>query len=231
VNKKVYNKAFGKIFRTLGFLLVLASSVFIASVLILENDTLPFIDKLIPLAQLADGNLANIPLIADYAGLGLVLGLILLLWTIRKGVILRVLLTVILVFGFIESSISGTSQLVPVTLASPSWLAGVLTLIEGLVDRITAMSPYVIPGVAIAAPFLLWVLFNNKKPGRFSLFMLKLASTILFVAVIMFVVANIAVTSLLTVSIYNTIEIMLYIVTYLFFVVGGVFGVLGFSRP
>ncbi len=231
MNKKVYNKAFGKIFRTLGFLLVLASSVFIASVLILENETLPFIDKLIPLAQLADGNLANIPLIADYVGLGLVLGLILLLWTIRKGVILRVLLTVILLFGFIESSISGTSQLVPVTLASPSWLAGVLTLIEGLVDQITALSPYVIPGVAIVAPFLLWVLFNNKKPGRFSLFMLKLASTILFVAVILYVVANVAVTSLLTVSIYNTIQIMLYIVTYLFFIVGGLFGVLGFSRP
>lgn len=231
MNKRVYNKTFGKIVRTLGFLLILASSIFIGTALVLENDTLPFIDNLTPFATIADGILANIPLIADYAGLLLVVGLILLLWAIRKGLILRVLLTVVLLFGFIESSISGTSQLVPVTLASPSWLAGVLGMIEPLVNQLTAMSPYVIPGVAVAAPFLLWMLFAYKKPGRFSLFMLRLGSIALFLAVLMLAVANLFVTSLLTVDIYNTIEIMLYIVTYLLFVIGGAFGVLGVTRP
>ncbi len=230
VNKRVYNKTFGKIVRTLGFLLILVSSIYIATVLILENDTLPFIDNLTPFAQIADGILANIPLIAEYAGLALVVGLILLLWAIRKGLILRILLTVVLLFGFIESSISGTSQLVPVTLASPSWLAGVLSMIEPMVVQITALSPYVIPGVAVAAPFLLWMLFAYKKPGRFSLFMLRLGTIALFLAVLMLAVANLFVTSLLTVDIYSTIEIMLYIITYLFFIVGGVFGTIGVTR-
>lgn len=230
VNKRVYNKTFGKIVRTLGFLLILVSSVFIGTVLVLENDTLPFIDNLTPFAQMADGILANIPLIADYAGLGLVVGLILLLWAIRKGFILRVLLTVVLLFGFIESSISGTSQLVPVTLASPSWLSGVLSMIEPFVEQITAMSPYVIPGVGVAVPFFLWILFAYKKPGRFSLFMLRLGSIALFLAVAMYAVANLFVASLLTVDIYSTIEIMLYIITYLLFVVGGAFGTVGVTR-
>jgi len=230
VNKRVYNKTFGKIVRTLGFLLILVSSIFIATVLILENETLPFIDNLTSFAQMADGILANIPLIADYAGLALVVGFIFLLWAIRKGLILRVLLTVVLLFGFIESSISGTSQLVPVVLASPSWLAGLLGAIEPFVDQITAMSPYVIPGVGVAAPFLLWMLFAYKKPGRFSLFMLRLGTIALFLAVLMYAVANLFVTSLLTVDIYSTIEIMLYIVTYLFFIVGSAFGTLGLAR-
>lgn len=230
MNKRVYNKTFGKIVRTLGFLLILASSVFLATKLILQNTTLPFIDKLEPFATIADGYATSFPMIAEYAGLALVFGLILILWAIRKGLILRILLTVVLLFGFIESSISGTSALVPITLASPSWLGGILDMIESLVDQITAMSPYVIPGVAVAAPFLLWILFAYKKPGRFSLMMLRLGSIALFLAILMLTVADLFVTSLQTVDIFNTIKIMLYIITYLLFTVGGLFGVIGAAR-
>jgi len=175
VNKRVYNKTFGKIVRTLGFLLVLASSIFLATKLVLQNTTLPFIDKLEPFATIADGYATSFPIIAEYAGLALVLGLILILWAIRKGLILRLVLTAVLLFGFIESSISGTSALVPIVLASPAWLDGVLSMVEGLVNQVTAMSPYVIPGVAVA-------------------------------------------------------KIMLYIVTYLLFIVGGLLGTLGAAR-
>jgi len=229
VNKRVYNKTLGKIVRTLGFLLILASSLFISVALILEFDTLPFIDNLTPYATQADGILANIPYIAEYAGLGLVAGLILLLWAIRKGLILRVVLTVVLVFGFVVSSIDGTSQLVPLVLAAPSWLAGVVDMISDYVNQVTAMSEYVVPGVAVAAPFLLWILFAYKKPGRFSLFLLRLGSITLFLAVLM-LVAESFVSSLSGIDIYGTIKIMLYIVSYLFFVVGSLFGTLGFAR-
>ncbi len=230
MNKRVYNKTFGKIVRTLGFLLILASSIFLATKLVLQNGTLPFIDNLTPFANTADGYATTFPFIAEYAGIALVIGLILVLWAIRKGLILRIVLTVILVFGFIESSISGTSALVPITLASPVWLAGVLDMIESLVDQITALSSYVIPGVAVAAPFLLWILFAYKKPGRFSLFMLRMGSIALFLAIVMLTVAELFATNLLTVDIYNTVEIMLYIITYLFFIVGGLFGTIGAAR-
>ncbi|MBN2300550.1 MAG: hypothetical protein JXC31_05120 [Acholeplasmataceae bacterium] len=230
MNKRVYNKTFGKIVRTLGFLLVLASSLYIATTLILENGSLPFISNLTPFAQTIDGYLSVIPLLAEYTGLGLVVGLILILWAIRKGLILRILLTLVLVFGFLESAMSGTSALVPVTLLSPSWLSGVVTLVGQFVDQLTALSPYVVPGVGVAAPFLLWILFAYKKPGRFSLLMLRLGSITLFLAILMLAVANLFVTSLQTVDIFSTINMMLYIITYLAFIIGGLFGTIGFTR-
>jgi len=230
MNKRVYNKAFGKIVRTLGFLLILASSGYLATNLILEYQTLPFIDNLLPFATIADGYLDSVPQVAEYAGLALVVGFILILWAIRKGIILRVLLTVVLLVGFIESSINGTSPLVPITLGAPSWLAGVLAMIEPYVDQLTALSPYVVPGIAVAAPFLLWVLFAYKKPGRFSLLLLRLGSIVLFLAVAMLAVQTLFVPSLADIEIYGTINTALYILTYASFLVGSVFGVLGFSR-
>jgi len=230
MNKRVYNKALGKIFRTLGFLLILAASGYFATNLILENLTLPFIDNLEPFATIADGYLDSVPQVAEYAGLALVVGFIFILWAIRRGIILRVLLTVVLLVGFIESSINGTSPLVPITLAAPTWLAGVLAAVEPYVNQLTAISPYIVPGIAVGAPFLLWVLFAYKKPGRFSLLLLRLGSITLFLAVAMLAVKTLFVTSLADVEIYGTINTALYILTYVSFLVGSVFGVLGFSR-
>jgi len=230
MNKRVYNKAFGKIFRTLGFLLILAASGYFATNLILENLTLPFINNLVSFATIADGYMDGVPMVAEYAGLALVVGFIFILWAIRRGLILRVLLTAVLVVGFIESSINGTSPLVPIALGAPSWLAGVLAVVEPYVDQLTAISPYIVPGIAVGAPFLLWVLFAYKKPGRFSLLLLRLGSITLFLAVAMLAVQTLFVTSLADVEIYGTINTALYILTYVSFLVGSVFGVLGFSR-
>jgi hypothetical protein len=230
VNKRVYNGTFGKIVRTLGFLLVLGSSVFLATALILENDSLPFIDNLTPFADMLNNMLAGMPFVSEYAGIALIAGLIMLLWAIRRGLILRIVLTAVLVFVFIESAISGTSPIVPIALPSPDWLTSVLSSVSGLVNQLTAISPYIVPGAGIAAPFLLWMLFATKKPGRLSIFMLRIGSTTLFLAALMAAIANVFVTSLLTVDIYSTITIAFYIVTYLFFILGGAFGVLGFTR-
>ncbi len=230
MNKRVYNKVFGKIVRTLGFFLVFASSLYIATTLVLENGTLPFISYLTPFAELADGYLSVIPLLAEYTGLALVVGLILILWAIRRGIILRVLLTVVLVFGFLESAMSGTSALVPVTLLSPGWLQGVVDLVGQFVDLLTGLSIYVVPGIGVAAPFLLWILFAYKKPGRFSLLMLRLGSITMFLAILMLAVAQLFVTSLQSVDIFSMINMLLYIVTYLAFIVGGLFGTIGMTR-
>jgi hypothetical protein len=230
MNKRVYNKAFGKIVRTLGFLLVLASSVFIAVNLILENDTLPFIGTLIPFAEMINDIIATLPFIAEFAGLALIVGLIFIVWAIRRGVVLRVVLTVLLLFVFIESTISGTTPFAPIVLASPAFLATVLPLVQGPIEMVSDISEYIVPGAAVAAPILLWAVFAYKKPGRLSIFMLRVGATLLFLAIAMFIVANLFVQSLLAVDIYQTIRVVLYIVTYLLFVLGGVFGVLGFAR-
>jgi hypothetical protein len=230
MNKRVYNKVFGKIVRTLGFLLILVSSVFLAVQLILTYQTLPFIDSLVPFADMVNDVVAPYAFLSEYAVLALIVGQIFILWAIRRGLILRVLLTVTLVFLFVENSFAGESVLVPIAVDSPSWLGNVLGFIEGPFDQLVALSEYIIPGVTVAVPFLLWVLYAYKKPGRFSLFMLRLGSITLFLAIAMLIVQELFVPSLGDVEIYGTINTVLYILTYLLNALGGVFGTLGFAR-
>jgi hypothetical protein len=230
MNKRVYNKAFGKIVRTLGFLLILVSSVFLTVQLILTYQTLPFIDSLVPFADMVNDVVAPYSFLSEYAVLALIVGQIFILWAIRRGLILRVLLTVTLVFLFVENSFAGESVLVPIAVDSPSWLGNVLGFIEGPFDQLVALSEYIIPGVTVAVPFLLWVLYAYKKPGRFSLFMLRLGSITLFLAIAMLIVQELFVPSLGDVEIYGTINTVLYILTYLLNALGGVFGTLGFAR-
>lgn len=230
MNKRVYNKAFGKIVRTLGFLLILVSSVFLAVQLILTYQTLPFIETLLPFADMVNDVVAPYAFLSEYAVLALIVGQIFILWAIRRGLILRVLLTVTLVFLFVENSFAGESVLVPIAVDSPAWLGNVLGFIEGPFDQLVALSEYIIPGVTVAVPFLLWVLYAYKKPGRFSLFMLRLGSITLFLAIAMLIVQELFVPSLGDVEIYGTINTVLYILTYLLNALGGVFGTLGFAR-
>ena len=230
MNKRVYNKAFGKIVRTLGFMLVLISSVFLAVELILTYQTLPFIETLLPYAQMVSDFTSQYAFISQYAVLALIVGQIFILWAIRKGLILRVLLTLTLVFLFVENSFSGQSVLVPIAVDSPAWLGNILGFIEGPFEQLVALSEYIIPAVTVAVPFLLWVLYAYKKPGRFSIFMLRLGSITLFLAIAMLIVKNLFVPSLADVEIYGTITTVLYILTYLLNAIGGLFGTLGFAR-
>lgn len=231
MNKRVYNGTFGKIVRTLGFLLVLVSSIYISTYLVIQNATVPFVDKILPFAEMSEDIIDKLPtFIADYIGLALVLGLILLTWAIRKGVVLRVLITVVLLFGYLESAINNSSSLAPITLANPSWMVTVLDLVESFYTQLIDLSEFIVPGIMVAAPMFLWALFANKKPGRFSVLMLRLGTIVLFLAVVMLVVGDLFFGALSVESWYQTVQTVLYMLTYLLFLVGSVFGVIGFTR-
>src|SRR5690554_4045265 len=107
MNKRVYNSTFGKIVRTLGFLLVLVSSLYIATFLVIQNSTLPLVGNILPFAEMIDDMIDSLPaFIGDYVGLLLIVGLLMITWAIRRGIILRVLITVLLLFGYFESAIN-----------------------------------------------------------------------------------------------------------------------------
>ena len=61
MNKRVYNSTFGKIVRTLGFLLVLVSSLYIATYLVLQNSTLPFVSNILPFADNINNFISSLP--------------------------------------------------------------------------------------------------------------------------------------------------------------------------
>jgi len=229
MNKRVYNKAFGKIVRTLGFLLILISSTFLSAKLVLGYQDLPLVEIVMPYANMVNNLVAPFPFIDDYAVLFLIAGLIMLVWVLRKGIVLRVVLTVVLVFVYIEGTISQTSPLVPIVVSSPDWIASILNIVSPVIDLVSNISPYIVPGGAVAVPILLWFLFSSKKPARLSILIFRLGSTIFFLAVATFA-AKQFVASLNDVAIFNTINVFLYLLTYLLFLIGSAFGVLGFAR-
>lgn len=231
MNKRVYNSTFGKIVRTLGFLLVLVSSLYIATFLVIQNSTLPLVGNILPFAEIVDDMIQTLPaFIGDFVGLLLIVGLLMITWAIRRGIVLRVLITVLLLFGYFESAINNSSSLAPINLAHPAFMVSILDLVEPFYNQIVNLSEYVVPGAMLAAPMFLWALFANKKPGRFSVLMLRLGSITLFLAILMLVVGDLFLTDLAAANWYLTVQTSLYMVTYLVFLVGGVFGVLGFSR-
>ncbi len=231
MNKRVYNSTVGKIFRTLGFLLVLVSSLYISTFLVIQNSTLPFVGSILPFAEIIDSIITALPaFIGDYVGLLLIVGLLCIIWAIRKGVVLRVLVTVLLVFGYFESAINNSSSLAPIELAHPSFIVSILDLVEPFYNQIISLSEYVVPGVMLATPIFLWAIFANKKPGRFSILMFRLGSTTLFLAILTLVVGDLFVQSLASQSWYLAVQTSLYMVTYLVLLVGSAFGVIGFSR-
>ena len=234
MKNQVYNGPFGKLLRTIGFLAVLVGSLYLATKMVLDpgNAELPLIGNLTEFANLVNDQLANVTFLNETAYVFLILsgGFILLTWVLRKGLILRVLLTVLLAVNFIFAAATGDTFLAQMAVISPDWLIELLQSIDSIYDEVVALSDYVIPGVALASAFFLWVLFAYKKPGRLSTFVLRMGTTSLFVAILMNFVANAFVTSLLDLEIFMTVMVALYLVTYLLFLLGSVLGVLGFTR-
>lgn len=230
MKKPVYNKVFGKIVRTLGFILILVSSLFFAVKLILTYQALPFIETLLPYATMIDDILTPYAFINEYAALAFIVGMLFLVWAIRRGIILRVLLTLTLIFLFVENSLSGVSVLVPIAVGAPDWLPNILSFVVDPFNQLVAFSEYIIPGVTVAVPFLLWVVFAYKRPGRISIFMLRVGSVTLFLAIAMLIVQTLFVTSLADVEIYGTINTVFYILTYLLNALGATLGTLGFFK-
>lgn len=231
MKNRVYNSTFGKIGRTLGFLLILFASVVISTSLILANSTYEGISALVPFAEQIDEILTSLPaFLVEYIGIMLFLGLIFLIWAIRKGIIIRVVLTVLLVFMLLYTMMNLSGPLTPVLILFPSFLTDILVQLEGLFNQLLDISEYILPGVSIAIPILLWYVFANKKPGRLSIFMLRIGSVFLFLAVAMLGVATEFVNSMLTNALYVQVMMSLYTLTYLLFVVGSVFGIIGFMK-
>lgn len=230
MNKRVYNKTFGKIFRTLGFLLILVSSIYFGARLVLEYNTLPLMNFLSPFADFID-SIIGIDFIQKYAFLMLLVGLTFVVWAIRRGIIFRVLLTFLLLVMSVYAMVADIVYMTWLPISVPIWWASILDFATPLIDQLFALHGAVEPAIVLLVPILLWIIFRNKKPGRLSIFMMRMGSVAMALAIIMVVVATDFFTDLQGLDIYVTIYLMAYIFTYLFYIVGSVFGIIGMTKP
>lgn len=231
MKNRVYNSTFGKIGRTLGFLFILFSSVVIVTKLIIMNQTYEGVSALLPIAEEIDSILATLPVVInEYISVMFFVGFIFLIWAIRKGIILRVLLTVLLLFILGSTLIGSSGLLTPVILTYPEWSQDILLKLLDVYLKIMDISEYIIGGAAAAIPLLIWYVCAKKKPGRISLFVIRVAATFLFLAVAMLIVAIEFATAMLTNELYMQITMSLYILAFLLLTVGSLLGVLGFFK-
>lgn len=226
----MYNKTFGKIVRTLGFLLVLVSSIYFGANLVIAYSDLPFMNFLLPFADFIDG-IIGFPFITEYAFLMLIVGLLFIIWAIRRGFILRILLTFVLLVMTVYAMSQPISYMTYLAIDMPAWWQTILGFANPLLDQFLGLHGAVGPAVVLLVPILLWITFRNKKPVRFSVFLMRLGSIAMLLGTLMVIVAEDFFTALQGVEIYETIYLMAYILTYLFYIAGSVFGVLGLTKP
>lgn len=234
MKNRVYNSTFGKIMRTLGFLLILFSSVVIAVEFILLYGGLLGVDvvsSLVPVATQVNDILVQLPAVLfEYITVMFFVGFIFLIWAIRKGIIIRVVLTVGLLFMMVYTMLNFSSGITPVLLDIPTWSVDLLLQVDPLVQQLLDISKYILFGAVVGVPLLLWYVFANKKPGRFSIFILRLGAIALFLAVLMISVATEFINDMLTNDLYVMIQSILYTAGFGLFAAGSIFGILGFAK-
>ena len=227
MKKRVYNKTFGKIVRTLGFLLILAVSA-IFTALLIDNSTASFLSSLQPIVteiiNLLPTELYN------YLGMGFLVGLLLLIWAIRRGFFLRILITIVLLGLFVIESYNAVSFLVGYWMYTPTWLADFINSQSSLMDQLLDISPWIAPGVALFAVMLLWGVFANARPKRFSLFLLRFSTITLFLGVVALALQFNLTATFTTADWYVVIMDVLYILSYALIALGALFGTIGFYR-
>ena len=231
MKNRVSNGVFGKIVRTLGFILVLISSVLILSEIVLANTSNSILAYAEPYAQLVQDAIAPIGFnFGEYALFAFVVGLLFLVWALRKGLILRLLITVLLVFVFVEAIANQNGLFTGIVLVAPSFVNSAVSLVETYLDQAVSASPYIIPGASLVLVLFLWTLFANKKPKRASVSVVRLASLFLLLAIIVAALPLVASASVFTQSWYVTVQLVLYVLSYALFILGSAFGILGFLR-
>lgn len=229
LNKKVYNKTFGKIVRTFGFLLILIASIYFGANLVIAYQDLPLMNFLLPFAEIIDG-IIGIPFIAEYAFFMLIIGLLMVIWAIRKGIIIRVLLTFVLLVMSVYAMVADIVYMTWLSVEMPAWWHTILDFAKPLLDQFLALHGAVEPALVLLVPILLWITFRNKKPFRLSVFLMRLGSIAMLLATLMVIVSEDFFTALQGVDLYQTIYLLMYIFTYLFFLAGSIFGLVGMTK-
>ena len=231
MKNRISNGVFGKIIRTLGYVLLLVSSVLILSELVLANTSYSLIAFLEPYANIVVNLVNQLGVsVVQYAFIGLVVGLLFLVWALRKGIILRLLISLLLIFVLAESVFHSNILFTGVLLTVPAFLDTAVTSVGSFIDQIISASSYVAPGAVLILVLFLWALFANKKPKRLSVNLVRTATVFLLFAVILAALPSIFTVSLFTASWYIIVTLVFYILTYALYILGGVFGVIGFGR-
>ncbi|MFA5481865.1 MAG: hypothetical protein WC278_00645 [Bacilli bacterium] len=225
----VKNGPVGKLFRTLGFILVLVPSVYFGSIMIeglsFVVTELGFLESIVkPIIEILDF------IEVGYYALAWAVGLILLVWTLRKGIIARVLTTVLLLVLVVVAIKSYFIHIVPLyIIASPPWLFDGLDIIFDLIKPILDISKYILMGIYVATFFMLWYVFAYKRPVKISVLFLRIGSLIFFIGLLVWFIGYEIDPQLISSQTFLTAVFGIFGFSHVLYAIGSAVGVIGFA--
>lgn len=216
--KKVQNGPLTRLIRTIGYLLILVSSLVI-SVTALNLLNVGFITtNILPVTNFIDNNLEKV---TTFKYLILTVGLIVLMWTQSKSLFFRIFNTILVtlsviviavldkeVFGFIINN-SGLQTMFTDLVTKFEWFKGAIFLIP---------------------LFFVYLLLAYKKPARISTQVITSGLMFLVIVLIGSNIQHFLNATWLSSNIYLTVLEWMKAIGFTLVTVGSAFGVLGFLR-
>ena len=243
----VENYALGKLFRTLGYLFILLSSLYMIyhSIFVSETNfilkgtlasalspvegllgTLLRYASLGPILELNQGQEAYLYLLMFWSGF------FLLVWTLGKNLFSKILYSFSMIVGLVFIVYTKTTAFFSVNFENPSFVETFLNLISDQLNVVTSLHTLVPLLIVFVFVINLWSLIEGKRPKRISNILLSVGMFILFCAHLL-TFAEAALVPSFTLVIDTIIEVgqtHAYIFFPYFLLLGSTFGVLGFFR-
>lgn len=213
-NKKA--GTFQKVLRTIGYVLVLLSSLFFITKIMATNTELTLLSPFLGITEPINEALK---FLNDYIAIVFAVGFLLIVFVIRSK--FTFILMLIVTIAIIIFPAAELRHLFGVELTN-------LSFIPNSLDDIIASNKFIGPIFLVLVAAFLNLALRNKKPKRFSLFWYGIGTTILIVTTILSAVKIEEVIG--DMGLGFPITGYLFIIIYALFSVGSVFGILGFSK-
>lgn len=224
-----------KLLRTLSFVILLFVFTLLQMHFLFDTTTdIILLNQIQSLLQPVQDVLTNYSFLQDgfYMASALLLGLLLFIWTISKSVILKVIVTIALIFSYIVMINEQVFFIAPnsMTVISPAFLDSVFDIIGPLLEELFALQA-LIPLLIMFITFaLLTLLLAFRKPKRMSLMIVRAGFDILLLALFVEFLKVVLIDSIIPLNIYDIIKTYSFLIGYDLVILGSIFGILGFFR-
>lgn len=225
--------ALTKLLRTLSFVILFLVFALFSMHLIYETQVdIILLDQVRPLLQPAQDIISSIDILENtfYILSILVVGLLLFTWTVSKSVLLKVLLTVSIVFSYVVMLSEEMLFIGYMDLVRPAFFDTVFDLIDPYLAQLFSLNVFVPLLIVFITFVLITLLLAFRKPKRISLSLVRLGVDILLLSLFVEFLRVVLVDSFIPANIYDYIKNYSYLIGYDLIGVGAIFGILGFFR-
>ena len=230
----VENKGFAKFLRTLGYTMVLFATMLTALELVFsEAANFILLDTFRELLAPVESFVSELTFLngVTYIFMAFVLGMFLLVVTLKKSTFSRVFFGLITLFLGLILIYENQNLVLPIEIVNPEWLTDLLSMASVAFDPLLDLSEdFANPLISLLFVLITWHVFASKKPKRLSTQFVRFGLAVLFVAVLTFFASIAFEGGFFSGDVYQTIQSYAYFIALDLISIGSIFGILGLFR-